>query len=1831
MFATGEAGALWSWRHAEVLFHRLKTRHRDFRQYEEELTCSTPTDALIWKFNEEFDQREHNLFVPANIDENMIRDNGMFRGDGLTSHSYHYQSDGSIAEAVSFLALVELWQQEPIVRKLYRETSNEDTVPSRVSDPFVDAYLHYGEGEATAEDELIQKIRLHFGYGSRAALDARASQNEVLPEGTVLSASFWDGHTEVMRSRVCEALRDGKPGSLRTSENGGHVVLNWDAPGYQADSVTGYQVLRSVSGAAPDVHVDDTGTTDTAWTDENPPAGDPIYVVRAIYDDYYLGPASVPTNIRATGAPGIVGTVQAGSTLMADTSGIGDANGLTTVSYSYRWISHDGTSDSHIANAAGSTYTLVAADEGETIKVKVSFTDDAGHDETLTSEATDPVAPLPNSPATGAPAITGTVQVGETLTVDTSDIGDDDGLTTVSYSYQWISNDGTSDSDIANAAGSTRTLVAADGGKTIKVKVSFTDDAGHDETLTSEATDPVAPLPNSPATGAPAISGTIRAGEILTASTSGIEDADGMDNVTYSYQWLADDTDIAGATSASYTLTASEEGNAIKVRVSFTDDAGHSETLTSPPLDPSRPYGLTTVVSDGAVVLTWNPPVGFQFLYDYQILRYRPELGETEPIVYVDTGTAETTYSDTDVVPGALYVYRVKAANYFNSLSQASEPVEIRTPESLTSAVTDPVASPPTTLTASIHDAPESHDGENSFTFELRFSETPEPDFSYEALRDHALTASGGTVNKARRLDPLGNVRWEITVEPSSDADVTIVLPETADCDAQGAICTEDGRMLSAEVTLTVAGPEEEEEQTPPENNPATGAPTISGTAQVGQTLTADVTGIADEDGLDNVSYAYQWLADDADIAGATGATHTLTSSEQGKAIKVRVSFTDDEGNDESLTSAATDAAAPPPTPLTASIHDAPESHDGENSFTFELRFSEEPDPAFRYEVLRDQALTASGGTVTKARRLDPPGNVRWEITVEPSSDADVTIVLAETADCDDQGAICTEDGRMLSAEVTLTVAGPEEEEEQTPPENNPATGVPTISGTAQVGQTLPADVTGIADEDGLDNVSYAYQWLADDADIAGATGATHTLTSSEQGKAIKVRVSFTDDEGNDESLTSAATDAAAPPPTPLTASIHDAPESHDGENSFTFELRFSEEPHPAFRYEVLRDQALTASGGTVTNARRLDPPGNVRWEITVEPSSDADVTIVLPVTTDCADQGAICTGDGKMLSAEAALTIAGPEEEEEQTPPENNPATGAPAISGTPQVGETLTAEVTGIADEDGLDNVSYAYQWLADDVNISGATSARYTLTVSEEGKAIKVRVSFTDDEGNDESLTSAATDAAAPPPTPLTASIHDAPESHDGENSFTFELRFSEEPDPAFRYEVLRDQALTASGGTVTNARRLDPPGNVRWEITVEPSSDADVTIVLAETADCDDQRAICTADGRMLSAEVTLTVAGPVEEEEQTSPQNNPATGTPTISGTAQVGQTLAADTDGIADADGLDNATYSYQWLADDVDISGATSSRYKLTDSEEGKPIKVTVSFTDDAGNEESLTSVATAAVGTALTAEFLDTPSSHGGQTAFTFELRLSEEPVSSFSHETLRDQAFTASGGTVTNVRRLDPPGNVRWEITVEPSSDADVTIVLPVTTDCAGQGAICTEDGRMLSPEVTLVVAGFSLDDFDAGDDQAVLASALIRVGDRGRKNNETQDRAWYASETSAWHASGQLRDGSLAWNGMTLNRVVYFSDTGSFRFNEADDIHIGESFSAGGVNRELTVWIQTQTEAVSFLAKDNIRNSASGYITFEAPTAIRSVLEGVSEGDLVIIAVSDPANS
>ena len=679
-----------------------------------------------------------------------------------------------------------------------------------------------------------------------------------------------------------------------------------------------------------------------------------------------------------------------------------------------------------------------------------------------------------------------------------------------------------------------------------------------------------------------------------------------------------------------------------------------------------------------------------------------------------------------------------------------------------------------------------------------------------------------------------------------------------------------------------------------------------------------------------------------------------------------------------------------------------------------------------------------TGGDVTNATRLNPPSNVGWEITVEPDGDEAVTIVLPITTHCAPAGAICTEgeDRRMLSNSSIVTVPGPATQSQQAQVENSPATGLPTITGNATIGETLSVSMADVSDENGMTNASHSYQWMADGVNIQGATGPTHTLADGDEGTAIKVKVSFTDDDGFPESVTSAATAAVAAAPaaanTPATGS-------------------------PTITGTAQVGQTLTADTSGIADADGLDNVSyGYQW---IAGGSDIAGAARSSYTLAAADQGRAVkvtvsftddAGNDETLTSQATAAVAARP---------NTPATGQLTISGTSQVGETLTADTSGIADEDGLTGVSYIYEWTAGGANISGATGSSHTLTSSEQAQTVKVRVTFDDDAGNSETLTSAAT-ASVRALTPFTAEFKNVPEHHDGAKAFKFELYFNKVAVTSWRTVV--GGILDVSGGEVTGARRLDPDGadrNKRWEVTVEPAQAGGITITLPMRG-YTQANAVC-ANEQPLARAVSATVIGET---------NNPATGAPTISGTAQVGETLTAD------ADGLTSAAFAYQWIAGESDIGGATVSSYTLTSSEQGKTIKVRVTFTDDAGNGESLTSAATGAVAAAaspLTARTSQVPGSHDGNNSFTFELHFSEE--FSLSYRTLRDYSFTVTGGEVVKARRLNPPSSVGWEITVQPDGDGTVTIVLPITTYCAPAGAICTEDRRMLSNRLELTVSG------------------------------------------------------------------------------------------------------------------------------------------------------------
>ena len=429
-------------------------------------------------------------------------------------------------------------------------------------------------------------------------------------------------------------------------------------------------------------------------------------------------------------------------------------------------------------------------------------------------------------------------------------------------------------------------------------------------------------------------------------------------------------------------------------------------------------------------------------------------------------------------------------------------------------------------------------------------------------------------------------------------------------------------------------------------NNAATGAPTIDGTPQVGETLTASTSAITDEDGMTNAAFSYQWTAGGSDIAGATGSTYTLTASEQGQTIQVRVTFTDDADNEETLTSIATAEVTAAPVPLTASRPDSrfqSARHKGADdrpqvivAFSMAVASFEKTTPS----------VSLTGAAVRSVRQHEEDGlDNAWMFFLDPDGDGDIVFSLATGQPCD-SGGICAEDGTTLSGGVQVTLPGPDEEGEPDNPEpddpNTPATGLPTIGGTPQVGQTLTADTSPIDDADGLTNVSYSYQWIAGGTDIDGATGSSYELTSSEQGQTIKVRVTFTDDRDNEETLTSEATAEVTAAPVPLTVSVTvSAPASHDGLSEFTFEIEFSEEF--GISYRTLKFDAFNVTGGSVERAQRTDKPSNIAWLITIKPQGNGDVTIELPATTDCNADGAICTGDGRKLSNGLGFTVPGP------------------------------------------------------------------------------------------------------------------------------------------------------------------------------------------------------------------------------------------------------------------------------------------------------------------------------------------------------------------------------------------------------------------------------------------------------------------------------------------------------------------------------------------------------------------------------------------------------------
>jgi hypothetical protein len=495
-------------------------------------------------------------------------------------------------------------------------------------------------------------------------------------------------------------------------------------------------------------------------------------------------------------------------------------------------------------------------------------------------------------------------------------------------------------------------------------------------------------------------------------------------------------------------------------------------------------------------------------------------------------------------------------------------------------------------------------------------------------------------------------------------------------------------------------------ESTPasPEN---TSPPEITGTPQQTRTVAASVGSWKAWSGA-TVSYSYQWMRCDAAgnacvaITRATTATYTPVAADVSSTLRVRVAATNSGGTSAPVSSAATSVVLP-----TAPVNQAlpaisGTAQDGRTLSASPGTWSSAP-TSYTYQWRRCSAagsscVSISGATASSfvLGASDVGSAVRVQVTAANAGGSSVAALSAATS-------------------AVLPAA----------PSNQ---SVPTISGTAQDGQTLTASPGSWTSSP----TSYSYQWRRCDsggsncASISGATGTTYSLGVSDIGSTLRVQVVATNAGGNSAPAQSSNTTVvvALPLPDSVTApSISGTPQqgltlsaSHGSwtstPSSYTYQWR---------RCDAAGDNCLDITGATQTTL--------------VATANDVDNTLRVRVA-------ATNSGGTSAPVSSAATSVVLP------TAPVNQ---ALPAISGTAQDGRTLSASPGTWSSAP----TSYTYSWRRCDaagnncLDISGATQSTRVVTADDVDRTLRVRVTATNPGGTSELALSAPTNAVSAKP--------------------------------------------------------------------------------------------------------------------------------------------------------------------------------------------------------------------------------------------------------------------------------------------------------------------------------------------------------------------------------------------------------------------------------------------------------------------------------------------------
>ncbi|HLH92034.1 MAG TPA: hypothetical protein VKX28_26680 [Xanthobacteraceae bacterium] len=1060
-----------------------------------------------------------------------------------------------------------------------------------------------------------------------------------------------------------------------TGGNGQSLTYQWQR---SADG-THWSNIANATGASYTVQEGDE--TDEIRVQVTPAGGSPATsAATAAVSDQAPGFAS---------GAAISGTAQEGQTLTASASGTEAGWGIT-----YQW-----QQDGHnIAGATGATYVVQEGDEGHTIDVVATVTNDDGKSASSTSTATAAVSDQAPGFASGA-AITGTAQEGQTLTASAA--GTEAGW---GISYQW-QQDG---HDIAGATGATYVVQEGDEGHTIDVVATVTNDDGKTASSTSTATAAVSDQAPGFASGA-AISGTAQEGQTLTASASGTEAGWGI-----TYQWQQDGHNIAGATGATYVVQEGDEGHTIDVVATVTNDDGKTASSTST---------ATSAVTDNASLSVTLSMLGSGATQQGQVLSASATItGDTDdlaaPITYQwqKSSNGGTTWTN---VPATASGLSNNILTSFYQLGEGDEGSIFRAVASFTddtgqvmsamSAPTSTVADvPPVLSTPFSYAADEFKIVRGSAIFDDTFAGGPPPVAGVFGNSPVVFSTSVGS-NASTWTESGGKAIMSSSgaVSGGVGAEVQALLVTNTQPEGTGSGQSNSG--LKENGTFTVSGTFDL--TTPVPGGGGYGIGLTNATTGVAQSESVELMVQRSNTGGDNIVLLQ---FNPSTNAFQSIANQVLTAQQVSGNTQIELDLSHNTVNTSTITASfelidnGTQTGATTFT-TTGHVFDS-------QTYTRALLFSTAAKAAQISGTAQEgQTLTASVGAndgdlalAYQWQRSTDNGNTWSSIAgatnatyvVQEADENAVLRVAISATDPDDPGAVA---GTVFSSATAKVV------------DAAPTVNTPVITGNAQEGQMLTVSAT-TGDLD--DPVNYTWYSSQSGYTVQIGSGANYTVQEADEGWNIEAKATVTNENGVTASATSAPT-----------ATVVDAA--------------------PTVTIPVI--SGVAQEGQTLTASASSGQPDNF---VTYTWYSSADnytnpigygPTLVVPESADAltatSQDGLINVVDLHTIEVKATVTNQNGVSVSAMSAPTAGIADAPPAflvsptISGTAQEGQALFAFAAGVQPDNPV-----TYAWYSHGTEVG--TGTKYVVQETDEGSTITVVATVTNEQGQAVSQTSAPT---------------------------------------------------------------------------------------------------------------------------------------------------------------------------------------------------------------------------------------------------------------------------------------------------------------------------------------------------------------------------------------------------------------------------------------------------------------------------------------------------------